>query len=338
MSDQSSFNGSFDAAIAGTSVPELIESLVGVTPTLDEHYDLHRLGDGDRLQVRVEKNVAPREYVQRFANQMTLSQFPPIIVTEDDKMVDGNTRRRANIVRETRFFPAWVIPVSYDDSDEEMQDRLVFLGQMLNNRGGKQLDKIERGHMIRRGIALGMSTPQIVGTTGVKQNAVLAIRRELAGEEALRRVGIDPDRLSDGPLATIGQFADLNDEPLRKLAELSADAQMGVREIKGLAVDVKKSGSDEAAVRIVDHAREANATRIRDIRDGRQGKPPAAAGLRRALGFIMARDPDVMVERNPEEMADHLELVIAAITSLTEIMELQQQVIDAQPQPEGATA
>ena len=73
----------------------LIEALVGVKPRLEQEFDLTTIDPDGRVQVRIDKNNAPREMVERFAAQMSFSAFPPIVVTQDARIIDGNTRYRA---------------------------------------------------------------------------------------------------------------------------------------------------------------------------------------------------------------------------------------------------
>ena len=149
------FNGTFNHADFDDP-SSMIEALTGVRPELDPEYDLTRLAEKDRLQIRIDKNNAPKEMVIRFAEQMAYSAFPPIVVTADDRTVDGNTRVASYRRRDQRFAPALVIPISYDDAEPEMQLRLQFLGHALNNSNGKTLDRVERRAMAREAIALAM--------------------------------------------------------------------------------------------------------------------------------------------------------------------------------------
>lgn len=321
------FNGDFEAASASTTAHDpsaLIEGLLGVTPKYEEDYDLTKLLDQDRLQVRVEANVAPSFMVNRMAHQMAQSKFPPIIVTADDKLVDGNTRRRANRKRDNRFFPAWVIPISYTDAEEKLRERLVFLGRLLNNSNGQPLGHAEQHAMARGAIDLGMNNAQITGTVGISAAVVRNVRREMRGERAVQRVGIDPATLDSKALGAVGEFEGIHDEPLREIVTLAKDAKLGVREIKTVGVDVARAGSDETAVRIVKQVRESSAQRINDVASGAAGKPPAARLLRQRLGFITQRDPAVMVETNASEMRGHLEQVEQSIGILQEVARLQE--------------
>jgi hypothetical protein len=323
------FNGTFDDAINLSDVTSLIHALLRVEAEYVEDFDYHKLNPAERIQVRIDKNNAPREMVQRYVHQMAYSQFPPVVVTADDRIIDGNTRVRARWEREERFANALVVPINYGDADDATRERILLLGRMLNNTNGKGLDKTERKLMVRDGLKLGMSERQMTGTIGFPPATVRAVKREIAGQDALVRVGLDQDLLKGSVLGTIGLYDELNEEPLRELARLVADANFGAKEAKGLAVDVKRAGSDEEALRIIRHAREGNAQRIEDVARGGVGKPKQSKQLRQRLGFITARDADVLIETDPAEMPEHLDALAQAIDVLTTTVRKQRELIDA---------
>jgi hypothetical protein len=321
------FNGTFDAAVDTSDVENLIRALLGVDADYVEEFDYLKLNPDERVQVRIDKNNAPKEMVQRYVNQMSFGQFPPVVVTADDRIVDGNTRVKARWERDERFASALVIPIDYEDADDAIKQRIQLLGKMLNNSNGKALDKTERRTMIRDAVALGMSERQMVGTVGFPQSIVRAIMREQHGENALQRVGLTPDLLGGSMLGVVGLYDDLHDEPLRDLAQLYRDANYGVKEGKALAADVRAAGSDEDALRIIRQAREANAQRIEDVARGGSGKPKQAKQLRRHLGFIAARNADVLIETDPAEMREHLDALEQAEAVLTATITQQRELL-----------
>src|SRR5262252_1555743 len=112
------FDGAFDSTDF-VDPSSLIEAMLGLKPKLEADFDLTRIDPNERVQIRIDKNNAPKEMVTRFASQMTFSKFPPIVVTRDPKIVDGNTRYRARVERGERYAAALVIPVDYETADAE---------------------------------------------------------------------------------------------------------------------------------------------------------------------------------------------------------------------------
>jgi hypothetical protein len=328
------FDGAFDS-VNFTDAIALIEAVVGVKPKLVQEYDLTKVDPDERVQIRIDKNNAPREMVERFAAQMAFSVFPPIVVTQDDRTVDGNTRVAARRRREDRYCPALQIPISWDESDDEMRTRLEYLGLALNNSNGKALDRVERRRMVRDALELGMTTKQITATVGFPASVVNSIRHEVEAEAKTRRVGknelVDPDqpKLRDASLRALGRATDLNDQPFAELAQLTADAAFNANEVSAMASAIREVGSDELALERIERERDANAQRIADLARGGNGHPPAARVLRQRLGFIDSREAAALVETNRERMQDHLDAVEAAIEKLTEVAQLQREALAA---------
>lgn len=323
------FNGAFESADFNDPI-SVIAAIVGVEPELVTDYDSVQLDPAERLQIRIDKNNAPKEMVQRFAAQMAIAQFPPIVVTADHHIVDGNTRYQARRLREERYFPAYVIPISYDSTDRPMQLRLLYLGHMLNNSAGKPLDRNERRVMVREAIVLGMNDRQISQTVGFKTTQIAAARHEVNAENRLGDLGVEQaDTVRDASLRALGKVVEFHDEPFKHLAELVRDAGLGAREIGAVAASVKDAGSDSLALEVIARERAARAVQIADRARGGSGSPPAARLLRQRVGFITNREVEALVEHNTAEMAGHLEVVRQAIEILNQVVNRQQELLAA---------
>src|SRR5947207_5579931 len=79
---------------------------------------------------------APPERVAEYANQMTQSVFPPIIVTEDAWLIDGATRQGAYEVRKVRFAPAYVIETPFEapTTTAKQKNQIYVLGVQNGER------------------------------------------------------------------------------------------------------------------------------------------------------------------------------------------------------------
>jgi len=325
---EQTFDAAFEHADT-TNTVELVRTLIGVEPELVQDFDLTLIDPSARVQVRIDKNNAPKEMVERYAGQMSFSAFPPPVFTLDPLTVDGNTRVAARKIREERFTPALVIPVRWQEADDDMKRRLVFLGETLNNTNGKPLDRAERREMVRNGLELGLSTKQVSQTVGFPINTVNKIRLEVAGEEKLDRVGLSDLKLSDASLRALGKAADLNDQPFHDLAMLVRDSAFTSGETTALAASVRETGSDQLGVERIAREREANAQRIADLARGEQGKPPAARVLRQRLGFVVGREPRAFIETNREQMQEHLDLLEQSVVILNDTINQQRALIQS---------
>jgi hypothetical protein len=307
-----------------------IRVIMGVEPLHVEQYDLVPINPDERVQVRGDRNNAPNEMVDRFVYQMSTDRFPPPVFSQDALTVDGNTRVKARKKREERYAHAVVVPISYADSDEETQQRFRYLGLVLNSVNGKPLDRAEQREMVRDGLLLGQSSQEISYRAGVPVALVNRVRNEIAAEDKMRRVGLDPKTVREQSLRGLGRrdVVELNDEPYRELATLAADAGFNVGEITALATTVRETGSDDLGLERIEREREANAQRIEDRRRGDGGHPPAARQLRQRLGFVANRPPESLVETNIDKMVEHLELVQTAIGVLQNVETRQKALIE----------
>lgn len=291
-------------------------------------YNLDNLSIDRRVQVREVKHYAPSENVNQFAIQMGESVFPPIVVTSDGWIVDGNTRVAARLKRKEKFSPAIVLDVEYNSSSPKQKNMLFGLAATLNAQGGERLTSKETREVAEKLINLGWKTDQIGRAIGLKASGVTAVKQELAAAEKLERVGIKVNgSAGSAPLRALGSgpAIDLNDVPFKELAELSMDAGFNVAEIKAAAKAAKDARSDEAAIEFIRAQRVENGDRIAEKKLTGKGKPPMARQLRQHLGFVtkFAGREQELVETDPANTAAHIAVLEAAVKVLTEVHRIQ---------------
>jgi hypothetical protein len=291
-------------------------------------FDLNRLDPERRVQVREPSHYAPRENVDQFAIQMGETVFPPIVVTADDWIVDGNTRVGARLKRKEKYTPALVLDASYTGASPKQQNMLHALAATLNAMGGERLSAKETRAVTIRLVSLGWKSEQIGRAIGVKASGVSAVKQELAAQDKLKRVGMDTNgALKGASLRALGnsQVLALNDVPFRELASLAADAGFNAKEIQTTAKAAKALGSDEAALETIKSLRDENKDRIQEHRLTGQGKPPASRKLRQWLGNVtkyVGHEHD-LIETDPGNFDKHRETLDQAIAVLTEVRRLQ---------------
>ena len=127
----------------------------------EAQYDLSRVSVDRRVQVREAKHYAPKDSVARYAIQMAQSKFPPIVMTSDDWIVDGNTRVGAALTREMKFFPAIVLDIAWGTASTKQQNELHALAATLNAQNGVPLTAGEIREVTPKFIALGWKAEQI---------------------------------------------------------------------------------------------------------------------------------------------------------------------------------
>jgi hypothetical protein len=312
----------------------LIRTITGLDPELVDDYDIRDIDPMDRAQVRVDRNLAPKERVQSYIWMKDAGdEFPAIVMTRDGVIGDGNTRIRADKERGDFLVRAWVIPVDYKEADPETQARISYVGECLNAKNGQPPTKEEQANQVRHGIRIGLGDKQISTEAGVNPTFVKSLRARVAAETRLDALGVEYMRtdgekplIAEAALAALGKADDLDDEAFTAVAELARDAGFTRPEAQGAISTAREQVSPAARLDVVRREREANKERIADREHGRNGHPPLSRQLKRNLGFITKNTASALVEHNRDMAEDHLEAVEQALVILGEVVELQRQV------------
>jgi len=289
-----------------------------------------RVSKDRRVQVREADNYGKKEEVTSYAAQMGQSVFPPIIMTLDDYLADGNTRVEAAKVRGDRFLPALVIQENYATADPRRKLEFHMLAATLNNQNGRRQTSKEARKTLVDALKLGWRVEQIVRALGTKATEVTKVKWEVDARDRLEKVGMQNGqvRATGTSLRALGKpvVLALNFEPYRALASLAMDAGLNASEILTIAKEAKATGSDQAALDHIAQVRLENDERILNytMLEG-PSKPPVARQLRQRLGFItkFAASPGVLVETNAPSMLQHQTALDASISILSAVRDLQ---------------
>jgi hypothetical protein len=298
----------------------------------DANYDLGQLvnqrdPETGRVQVREVAHYTPKQTVEEYAVAMGETPFPPIVVTADHFIVDGNTRVAARMKRKEKFTPAIVLNVAFAGANEKTQGSLVALAATLNQTGGQRLTPKEVRQAAEHLVRLGWKTEQIGRAIGAKGSTVTQVKREIAAAAKFQRVGLEPNGMKPAALRALGaeKVVGLNDVPFRELAQLTTDAGLNVVEINSLAREARELGSDTAAVDRLRQVRTELGDRITEFKLTGKFPPPDPRQLRQHLGFVTKYEGRVqeLIETDPAVNAVHLEAIDKAMAVLTELRQLQ---------------
>lgn len=329
-----------DGLSARTGIDErtqrLIRTITGLDPLLVEDFDIRNIDPRDRAQVRVDKNVAPKERVQAMVWMMDAGDvFPALFMTQDGVIGDGNTRIMSYKERGDFFVRSWVLPVDYKTADPEMQARISYVGECLNAQNGLPPTKDEQFSQVRHGIRIGLGDKQISVEAGINPTVVKNMRARVNAEVRLERLSVTHTRtdakgtekplIAEAALAKLGKAAKLEDETFVAVAELARDAGFNAGETQNVISKIREQPAS-SPVDVVTRERDANKQRIADREQGKNGQPPKSRQLKRNLGLILNNTAGVLVEHNADLVEDHLDAVERAIGVLTEVADLQRKV------------
>lgn len=291
-------------------------------------FDLTRLSVDRRVQARETAHYAPKETVEQFAIAMGEVPFPPIVVTADDWIVDGNTRVGAKLRRKEKFSPAIVLDVAFAGASRKQEHLLHALAATLNQMGGLRLTAKEVRAIAQRLVELGWKTEEIGRAIGLAPGGVTQVKKEIEAAAKLKRVGLDANGAVKGAsLRALGakDVVGLNDVPFRELAALANDAGLNASEISSTAKEARATGSDTGAVDVISKLRTELGDRIQERKLTGVGKPPVSRQLRQHLGFVTkftGREHELL-ETDPKVNATHVEALSSAVAVLTAVLEMQ---------------
>jgi hypothetical protein len=296
----------------------------------EPQFPLDRLDLSRRIQVRDSNHYAPKDNVSAMATQMANSpDVPPIVVTSDDWLVDGNTRTGAAKINKAKFLQALVIDKTFEPKTTSERDRMLVeaLAATFNQQGGQRLTPNEAMRAAIAQINLGWSSAQIGRSLGLKEAQIRSIKQSIDARAKMTKLGLKPETVKGGLQKVLGtsEALALNNQPYRDLALLTRDAGLNVTEVKDTIGKLKEAGSDEAAAILVNDLRSELGNRIHQVSLTGSAAPAHSRQLRQAIGFpakFEGKEAE-LVETSKDYMQPHLDMIEKVIGILTTVAELQ---------------
>lgn len=297
----------------------------------EPQFDLTNVDASRRVQVREGGHYVPKDLREQYAAQMRESnQFPAIVVTRDNYIVDGNTRIEACRANKLNFFHCLILRVEWDRSDDALKNKLRALAATCNQLGGQRLTMPEAKAAAAHLIALGWTAGNISRALGLTPSLTDRVRREVAGRARLKVVGIKGNGFSDKAATILGAtgMRHLRDSAFKHLAFLLRDANLSQKETIDIAKEVVAAQSDEEGEEILRRHRAEMEQRIVDHSLTGNGRPSGAALFRRILGQILAHDgkEENLVERETARIEEHVEKLRRAQRVLHNVMLAQEDI------------
>jgi ParB-like chromosome segregation protein Spo0J len=219
----------------------------------DAEYPLRKIdADYNESQVRLPDHRAPSDTVTEFTTQMggqlQLGRltFPPLVLTHNGRLIDGNTRKAAAEQNGLETFPVYLVRLPRPDHG-------LMIGAALNQMGGKRLTAEEAFAAAEKMMRENYADEAIARTLGRSVQSVRNYRRERRYHDAADRTGVTS--------LTIGRqaqrhLADINhDEPFKAAAQLVAATKVAPKDVQELVGKVSSARSEREEIEIVDEYR-----------------------------------------------------------------------------------
>jgi DNA-binding transcriptional MerR regulator len=303
---------------------------LGFDWALDQRYPTPDVSK--RVQVRQIAHYAPPAEVTKYAAAMARNDaFPPIVVTKDGYLLDGNTRAEAARRNKYPTLPAFILDREYEGANDAVLRRMHLLGAGFNVRNGRGIDRAEQMSAV---LAVGTGTDydasRIAALLGVSAGFVNGVLSEQKARERAERIGVHVNgSVPSSQLRRLGQSG-LNDEPFVALLKLAQDAGLSVGEINELIKKVKDAGSDAAALELLSKVRDDRKEQIAEYSAIGKSRPAHSSQLRQRLGFVLGYEDNAraLVELNPTLADTHTDVLTRAIAVLTAARAFQEEKKD----------
>lgn len=287
----------------------------------------HRLGDiSRRVQVRDEEKLAPVGDVNNYAQAMRRGdQFPPVFMTADGYLVDGNTRTEGANKIGWRTFPAFELDVLYEKASPAQKRQLKYLGSGFNLTHGRGMTTANLMHIVDD-LALEDDTPrELARRLHINQSTANTLLNAAKARNRANRLGIKLDnRLTNSHLKLFGGKSQLYTDPVYAgFIQLAQDARLSIAATTDLARRLGAAGTENERLNLIADERQG----YQDVITGGAGRPSRAAKLRQSLGYLIgAEDVDELAELEPSAVDAHVKALIAAAQRIGEVIQAQQRI------------
>jgi ParB-like chromosome segregation protein Spo0J len=282
-----------------TRIEQLLDSW-NLSYELEPNYPITKVKDNEGVQIRLPDHRAPTAAVDDYVTHMKHGAiFPPIVVTANGFLVDGNTRLRACLKLGRKVFPAYKVKFA-------VLAHAKMVGAALNQMGGYRLTEEEVVVAAEAYMRDGAKDEAIARALGKSMSHIRNLRRDRLYRDAAARTGVaeleipKPVRLH---LAGIQ-----HDEPFKAAVEAYAHAKPAIKDIGALVDRIEKTRSDAEALAAVQEAKQQwgpitgappNSAKSVSPTKGKQ----ALAHIRKLLDLAEAEPTDVVLPQNADAFA-----------------------------------
>ena len=189
------------ASISRDQLADLAKPVVDLVERFGFHwefdYERPMPNLGRRIQIRNEKHYAPPAMVTSIRDAMKRGEkLPPVVVTQDDYLLDGSTRVTAAQRIGFPHIQAVILDVTYESAKESEKRRLAALGAAFNARYGKGIDREElRGAVEQIGSDPTYTATRIAALIGVTDTVVQSLLAEKKARARAEKLGPAHERL-----------------------------------------------------------------------------------------------------------------------------------------------
>jgi len=281
------------------------------------------------LQVRNIKDQAPRMQVGHYMEVLrpyTLNRagmlMPPVVITNDGILLDGNTRTEAAKRLDWETFPALVLNDRWSGAPRSLQDQMIKLATVLNTTHGKGLSPADIERLVLQLAQSDSSAADLAKQLQVSRSTVKNVLYAREAREWAVELGIsvNSERITRSHLSNLGvQIQKLTEPVFRAVLKLVLETGLNANGERDLIKALNTLRTEEEKLdRIA-----AERASLDSMTKGYATRPSTAARMRQALGHVNNHEPGDLVEVAPANCAAHKQVILTAIRKLEETLRLQ---------------
>lgn len=300
--------------------------------------------DAEGIQVRLDKNRAPKDQVAKYATAMKHgATFPAIVVNENNELIDGNTRVQARRKNGDDTIAVYVLfGVTALDARS--------LSVEMNQSNGLAMTDDEIRAFIEGAVKDGQhpEVRSLARMTGVRETKITRWIAEMLFEGRSTRAGISERHIAVLPASTRAALQATRLEAVfEALTVLCAEAKLPTALVKKMVGQVNGAPSEQAALKIISAERMLRADEIRAVASGFSPRDRASKGSAQHLGGLQRFEVDDLLDVSPEKqyetflrmktLRDRLDLAVSRASREWDLTPPAEPDTDETPVAEAAT-
>ena len=210
---------------------------------LKQDFAIGRIKISEGVQSRAEENRARSTSVEEYTTHLRHgATFPPVVITNNGLLVDGNTRLEACRRLERRTFPAYIVKFPHNGMAK-------LIGAALNQMGGERLTEEEIAVAAMAMLDAGYGEEAIARTLGRSMSHVRNLRKDATYREAAERNQLTAIEL---PKALRRELASVtHDDVFKALVEAVHRGKPSMTALQAAMKKIDAARSDAEALAII---------------------------------------------------------------------------------------
>lgn len=260
--------------------------------------EIKRIRGADGNQVHPSKLRAPKDTVDRYAQQMKAGAvFPAIVVNDKLEVVDGNSRLVAAMRSKKETIAAYVCS---DVSGLQAHS----LSVELNQTHGLPMTEEEVRSFVRGAVEAGrkLDRKAYARITGVTARTLAVWMAAKRFEIRASRAGLTSEQISELPDSARAALNVARLEPVFiQATALALDTRIPIRELSRVITDANDASSEAQALAVVAQAREARSEQVETDPAGSKSAPRKSRAAAPHIGGLLRFEVDDLLDVAPDK-------------------------------------